>query len=288
MAAPIPDAILALEAIYDRAFAAIDDARKNKREIDAALRALTGRDYDDLSWDPDSRDVVEKEVRNFAGIVVRLAEAELSQHGARLDVDMEACLAPYRDAERAIRDRCRRDYSTSVDQMMLEVETEWRTFRPRSLWQGIVAHYSPEAVADLAYQRAARCLVDMFDLTRRAEPRTMKGRVELIMDLRPEEHGGGLTLRFAFQQLGAFAEAFHTFAIACFPDRDDGLAGVGRALARVERVSKRERLEFAAGIEAVVFSAAIKFYIPADVAAALNQFVTTHAAAAFERRHRAA
>jgi hypothetical protein len=112
----------------------------------------------------------------------------------------------------------------------------------------------------------------------------MKGCVELIMDLRLEEYGGGLTLRFAFQQLGAFAEAFHTFAIACFPDRHDGLAGVGRAFARIERIAKRERLEFAGGIEAVVFSSAVKFYVPFDVAAALNEFVTTHAAEMFCRR----
>lgn len=282
----LPAHITELDRLFDTALAAMDAARGAKREIDAQLRALTCYQYDDLAWEPDSRDLIEKEVRNFAGIVVRIATSLLSGRGARLELDTDEHLASYRDAERSIRDRRRHDYDTTVEQMMAEIEAAWRRFRPSTLWAEIAARFSPEEVTHQAHARAAHRLVETFDLVRRPEPRTVKGRMELEIYVRTERCRGGLSLRWEDQRLHQFAEAFETFVVACFPEDGAGLAGVGHALARTKEVALRQRLDLGADVEAVVFLSSIKVYLPADVAAGLNQFVTAHAAAAFERRSR--
>lgn len=286
MNSPLPASITALDALYDRALAAIDAARFAKRDLNRELQELTRYEYDDLSWDPDKRDVIEDEVKNFAGIVARLAQQQLSTQGARLQIDLWDFLETYRDQERAIRDRRRNDYDVSVEVMMAEIEAVWRVFRPSGLWRDITGRYSPAVVAESAYQRAAHQLVQTFDLAYQPEPRVLKGRVELELSFPLQRTGQGVSLHFCSGKLHEFAEAFHTFALAMFPGRSDGLAGVGHAIARREHstFTLRERMRLAADVELVVFATTLKLYLPSEIAAALNQFVTTHAPSAFERR----
>lgn len=284
MSTEAPPQIVALDALFHRALASMDQARASKRTLDQALRSLTGYQYDDLRWDPDARDLVEREVRNFAGIVARIAGERFSLRGARADIDVDAHLAPYRDAERAIRDRCRNDYEITVDQMMGEIETQWRGFRPITLWHQIAAAHAPETVAAQAARRAARCLADIFELARRPQPRTVRGRIELEIAVRTDRQGGDVSLRYESQRLHALAVAFETFAVAEFPEDTSGIAGIGHALARVSAASPRQRIALPADAEAVVFLTAIKLYLPDQAAAALNRFVTIHAPEIFSRR----
>lgn len=279
-----PPLITALDALFENALIAMDTARSSKRALDRELRELTAYEYDDLQWDPDTRDLVEKEVRNFAQIVVRSATQQLSSRGARLDIRADEYLASFRDAERVIRECRRNDYDTTVEQMMAEIEAAWRVFRPSALWAQIATRYSPAAVAAHASGRAAHCLVNTFDLTRRPSPRVVKGRVEMEMSVRAERQRGGLSLRYESQRLQLLGEAFETFAVASFPEDTTGLARAGHVLSRCTEVALRDRLDLGAGVEAVVYLSAIKLYLPAHVAEALNQFVTLHAASAFSRR----
>ena len=288
MTIPTPPQIIALDALFQRALASMDHARQSKRTLDRELREVTGYPYDDLRWDPDGRDLVEREVRNVAGIVARMAADRLSLRGARVEIDLEDHLSSYREAERAIRERCRRDHEISVDQMMGEIEAIWRAFSPLVFWQKLAELHSPEAVAAQAFHRAARCLAETFEFARRPQPRVVAGRVELEIAIRAERQRQGLSLRYESQRLHTLAEAFETFALACFPDQDAALPRVGHTLARTTSVALRDRIPLGAGVDAVVFLTSIKLYLPRDVAAALNQFVTTHAASAFAPRGQAA
>lgn len=288
MTMPTPPQILALDALFQRALASMDLARDSKRALDRELREITGYPYDDVRWDPSCRDLVEREVRNLAGIVARIAADRLSRRGARLDIDLDEHLSSYREAERAIRDRCRRDHGISVDQMMGEIEAVWRAFSPLAFWQLLADVHSPESVSAQAFHRAARCLAETFELARRPQPRVVGGRIELEIAIRAERQCQRLSLRYETQRLHALAEAFETFALACYPDQPSELPGVGHALARTSCVGMRERIALGGGVDAVVFLTSIKLYLPPDVAAHLNQFVTMHAASAFAPRGRAA
>lgn len=267
----LPATITALDAYYHDTLAAYAQTRALLAQVAAKHGETPALDLD----------VLETESAEGRGVITRLvalAREHLQRPGCAVEISPE----PYLDAVTA---RLPRNlHALAPHERAAARQGVWARLRPSAVWQQILAEYPPERVQAEAAQRAAHALVKGLRLARQPPMREVKGKVEIVMPVYPESYCNEPRISYGCrEELLTLQAALESFAHHALDDAQaraiEQARPVVQDLTRHGRVLvSRERLHLGAGIEVVTYKEQFKFYFPQDIAAALNAYVSQHAA----------
>lgn len=168
-----------------------------------------------------------------------------------------------------------------------EREARLRAFQPSQVWAYLQAQYGPERVQHEALQRAALALMEGLQLYRNDRIKQVGGRTEICLQMWSEpSYSGDGTRKYGYNSARAFAPLPEAFQVVMAHANlaEDVAAGAIELAGRLQRSNttqtafrSRERTDYAGGISLVTFNDAIKLYLPAALAQAINLFVSEHA-----------
>lgn len=243
-------------------------------ETNANLAQVTGSQYDRLELQAPGIQGMRAEVQLMAARVAKVANETFSTEQAPCDMTGQDILAPL--------DLNMTHFSEDAA-VIRKVVTAWAEITTARMWEQAKRMYNPEENHKEVMKKAATAIVYGFNLIQPNATRKVAGQVELRGNWYAEDlYGGGKTLGYSTaRSIGELFQHLRIFAANAAPDATQAMGkGIGLigALSRNTPIESRERFPLGAGIEMITFYENFRLRLPAEIAQALNMFVSEYAA----------